>query len=464
MKIGMSLDGDRFLARESILLQVSLENASGGPVDVPNPEDLRNPQYRYRVQGPAYPHGHVFEPRVKLPDPNSPGLLKMGPGEQLQAQLPLNVMFSFKQPGTYALTAQYEWGGQRQSFGPISFVIEAGTLKSARVMADFGFQKPNLQRVLGLVGHSPRLYQFLFHEPRAAEIAMLEMMRGSAAPADAAQALAPCTNFNRADVFFARFGWQSPAAVGLESVPEGGSAKAALAGGAAPVTPALMTEDGDAAVFTHTGSSVSLVRFPMPRKGAAPDGHVQWTVQAPGEIRAAAAALGPQPRNELYALTVSAKQSGAQATVFEGEKGNHRTVDVDGRILPDSEPALWVDERGTVNAAVLLAEDEARRRVFLAELVWEGGNGHGKVTRHPAAEIPGNFRAAAVTYSVAPGRPPRLAWLVLLEDWRVVTNLSGEAYRTARTPLVPLQMLAMSGTTYLLVADPEDYVGFDVLR
>ena len=53
----------------------------------------------------------------------------MRPGDKLEGQLPLNIMFNFTQPGNYTLTARYEWGGQRESFGPIPFVIETGALE-----------------------------------------------------------------------------------------------------------------------------------------------------------------------------------------------------------------------------------------------------------------------------------------------------------------------------------------------
>src|ERR1035438_10053301 len=106
MKIRMSLDGDRFLARESILLKVELENTESSAVDAPSPEDLANPQFSYTITGPAYPQASAFKSRVSRPDPNKPSLLKIRPGQTMYVQLPLNTMFNLTQTGRYTLKAR----------------------------------------------------------------------------------------------------------------------------------------------------------------------------------------------------------------------------------------------------------------------------------------------------------------------------------------------------------------------
>jgi hypothetical protein len=470
MKIRMSLDGDRFLASESILLKVALENTASSMVDVPDPEDLRNPQFSYTITGPAYPHGSAFKPRISLPDPNTPNILKMGPGEKLEGQLALNKMFTFTQPGKYTLAAHYSWGGQSENFGPLSFVIEKGALRSARVMADSGFQKPAMQRVLGLVGDPPRLYQFFFQEQRPAtgEIELGEMIRAATPPPNSLQAIAPWTNFDRSEVFFARFGWQAPGAIGIESGPPEESVKVAVPGDPTVIAPALMTEEGGTTVFTYTPASLTMLSFPLPAEGAPPPAaKVQWSTPVAPPIRAAAAALGPPPHNLIFAITVSQTATGAELKLFEGNgNGGARTAEVKGaRVLANSEPALWVDNRGAAHVAGLFAEDNLFRRVYLAELVWNGSDVSPKVDRQGAFQLPRPCRASTVAFSVTPARPPRLNWVILLEDGSVLTNLSPSApYRTNRTPLLPLQLLGMSSATYLLVADPVNFLGFEMLH
>ncbi len=468
MKIRMSLEGDRFLARESILLRVGLENTSTAMLEIPDPEDVRNPQFSYTITGPAYPLGLTFQPRISLPNPNAPATLKMGPGEKLEAQLPLNLMFRFSEAGTYTLTAHYEWSGQREDFGPISFAIETGTLKSARIMADDGLQSAARVRVLGLAGDPPRLYQFFFQEARPAETHMIEMIRAATAAPNAGQALAPWTNFDRSELLFARFGWQGTGEIGFETGLRAKGSTMAAPLDSTVIHPALMTEDGSITVFTHTPASVSMASFPAPVKGGVTSaGRVQRTRPTPEPTRAAAAALGPRPQNLVCAITVSENDRGVKVTRFDGD-GDHGAPAAEvenARILPNSEPALWVDSRGGITAAILLAENSLYRRVFLAEVVWNDVNDSPKVTRRTPIELPRDSRASAVTFSVTQTRPPRMNWVILMEDGSLLTDRSPSApYHPLRRPLLPLQLLGMSSSTYLLVESPEDYLAFEAIH
>jgi hypothetical protein len=470
MHIRMSLDGDRFSARESILLKISLENTASVAVDVPDPEDVRNPQFSYTVTGPAYPNGAAFRPRISLPNPNAPTLLKMPPGEKLEAQLALNMMFDFARPGKYTLTAHYAWNGESQNFGPISFVIEGGTLKSAWVMADNGFQRSTPVRVLGLVGDSAQLYQFFFQEqrPTVGEITLTEMIRAADAPADAQRAIAPWTNFDRSEVLFARFGWQARGVIGIESGRPEESVKIELDLDTEFIAPALMTQNGDTTLFTYTPRNLTVVRFPAPTKGASTSApRVQWTTPVASPIQGSAAALGPAPQNLMFAVTLSQTDTGVELTLFERNgNGRGRTAELKGaRILPSSRPALWVDSEGAAHAAALIAEDNSLRRVSLADVVWNSGNGSPKVDRRGVFQSAQAIRESAAAFSITPTRPPRSSWVVLLADGSLLTSLSSsEPFHTHRNPISPLQLLVLSNATYLLVSDPRDLLGFEVLH
>ncbi|HWC98826.1 MAG TPA: hypothetical protein VG456_18830 [Candidatus Sulfopaludibacter sp.] len=463
VKIRMSLDGDRFLARESILLKIELENTGSSPVEVPSPEDLRNPQFSYHITGPQFPEGMAFKPRITLPDPNKPTFLKIAAGQTGYVQQPLNLMFGLTQAGRYTLTARYAWKGSSESFGPISFSIDAGSLGSAQVMADDGFQKAARLRVLGLVGNPPVVYQFFFQEarPQLGEIKFVDMMRAAKAPANARTVVAPWTNFNRANVFFARYGWQAPGAMGLEAGMSGDEVRVALPPDAAVIAPALMPKDGTATVFARTPSSLMMARLPLPPNA----GSVQWTAPVTTPIRGAAAALGLAPRNQTFVVTVSQTAQGAELRLYDGEgAGKSRTAEVkSGRVLPDSEPALWVDEKGGAHAAVLLAEDNLMHRVFLAEVTWDGGEG--KVQRWAAEQLPRASTASVVAYGVTAAGRGRSSWALLLDDGTMVSNVSRYGpYRPNRPPVLPLQLVGMETHTYLMVADPVDFVGFEMLR
>ena len=79
--------------------------------------------------------------------------------------------------------------------------------------------------------------------------------------------------------------------------------------------------------------------------------------------------------------------------------------------------------------------------------------------------MPRVSRASAVAFSVTRTRPPRSNSVILLDDDSVLTDLSPSApYHTRRTPLLPLQLLGMANSAYLLVADAADFLGFEALR
>src|ERR1700722_9601682 len=83
VKLHVSVDGETFLAGETILLKIEFENTTGALQDFPDPEDLRNPQFSYMVSGPDSPNGIPFKAKIALPDPNSPALIKVAPHEKL---------------------------------------------------------------------------------------------------------------------------------------------------------------------------------------------------------------------------------------------------------------------------------------------------------------------------------------------------------------------------------------------
>jgi hypothetical protein len=318
------------------------------------------------------------------------------------------------------------------------------------------------------VGDPPRIYQFFFREPRSAEIYMIEMIRAATPAPNAGQALAPWTNFDRSELLFARFGWQSAGEIGFETGPPEKRSTIAAPLDSTVIHPALMTEDGIITVFTYTPASVTMARFPAPVKGGATSaGRVHWTTPTPEPTRAAAAALGPRPQNPACAITVSENVRGVKVTLFNGD-GDHGAPAAElenARVLPNSEPALWVDSRGGATAAILLAEDSLYRRVFLAEVVWNGVKDSPQLTRRAAIELPRDSRASAVTFSVTQTRPPRSNWAILLEDGSLLTDHSPSApYHPLRAPLLPLQLLGMSNSTYLLVENPEDFLAFEALH
>ena len=124
--------------------------------------------------------------------------------------------------------------------------------------------------------------------------------------------------------------------------------------------------------------------------------------------------------------------------------------------LPASEPGIHVDADGTVHTAVLFAEDKSLRKLFIASVVWPAAGDSGQLDREAASELPGQPRAAAVTYSVSHASAGRRAWVVLLENGQVVSGGWPTGPRTLHgTPSLPLDLVAMSKMSYLLTMDAQ---------
>jgi len=474
VNIHLSLEGDRFLAQETIILKVEIENRTGALQDMPDAEDLRNPQYSYHVTGPTFPHGVDFKPRISLPDPNSPTIVKVAPGEHLLVQLPLQKMFHLEKPGRYTLTAKYAWRGQVDVFPPIQFAIEEGTVQSARVMADDGFQESSLQRVLALAGSPPRLYQFLFQQsrPMAGEITLVEMMRASGANPDAREVVEPWANFNRQSVDFARFGWESKNAVGLETGTPGETVRADVPAGANVVHPALLQESGLTTLFVNDQDNFSMIEFPMVHAAATPPvARTVWSAKLPRSgARYLRSAIGPGAKGKLYALAVSQTENGrAEISLFDGSARRSTSVTMaDGAwLLPASEPAMWVDAKGNAHAAMLVGDDDSRERISLVKVDWS--NGKPVTQRQAAFSVTAPVQASVVTYSVAHNGSEdskRPHWFALLSDGMSVNSfeLGATPRRTTANPMTPLQLLAMGNTVYLVVHRETDLLGFEPLH
>lgn len=474
VKLHVSVDGDTFLVGETILLKIELENTTGALQDFPDPEDLRNSQFSYIVSGPNSPNGIPFKSKIALPDPNSPALIKVAPHEKLLSQLALDKMFALTMPGKYTLRARFEWRGQVEQFPPAAFTIEGGGLISARIMADDGFQTPVLQRILALAGSPPRLYQMMFRQTRLSigEIGFIEMIRAAVPEPDAREAIEPWTNFDRTALDFSRFGWASSNAAVLESGEPAERVRVSLAPGARVIHPALMHESGLAELFVLEGSanSLTLLQFPHADEGKpAPAGKTIWSVKLPfpsanSYIRAS---MAPRPKGTPYALIASAADAAiVDISLFDGSRnGNRRSTEIkNARLLPDSEPDLWVDAKGVPHAALLFAEESPDHRIFLAELAWSNGNP--TVQRHPTISLARPVRASAVTHSVAPGGSPGPSWFVLLDDGSYVDSFHPEAAprSTVRRPLMPIQLMALGPAVYLAVNNGVPLIGFELLH
>ncbi len=472
MKISISLGGDRFIARESMVLTVVVTNTGSSAIEIPDPGDGRNTQPEYAIQGPSYPQGHkiVFGRPLKPGQPSpEPVLVKLAPGEEHESELPLEMAVKFPEPGKHTLVAKLSWAGASAVSAPVSFMIEAPVLHAARIMADDGFQRPGMQRVLALAGQPPKLYQFMFREqrPGIGEIRFAKMVPAAVPPPEATDVIAPWTNFDRSDVFYFRTGWRTPAAVGMETDTPVQRATAAIEAGSEVIHPALMAKDGAASVLVRTAKEILLIQLPLPaEEKAPPPSQTIWKANLEHPAIAACAAVAPAPLNKPFALTVGQGMGNVAVTLFESGASKGKHVEIPAATLPpDSQPALWIDSSAQAHAAILVADPDAPRNLSLVLIDWMTAEPEAKVTRKSVSRLPRDAKSSVAAFSVSDRRPPRLDWVVLLDDGSLVSSKSpGSVQRFPSAPVRPLQLLSMSQAMYLLTTDAVDILRFRNLQ
>jgi hypothetical protein len=133
--------------------------------------------------------------------------------------------------------------------------------------------------------------------------------------------------------------------------------------------------------------------------------------------------------------------------------------------LPQSEPGLWIDSEGRLNAALLAASLENPRQAVLVRLRYRPDGKPGAPARvTPLVTLPQAPVAAAVRYSIEPSRSGELAWAILLEDGRLLHRSNPRVPMMPRwPPAVPLELF-ITQATRILTVDPHLGPAFEVLR
>lgn len=481
VEIRLNLDQQRFIAKESMVLHVHIRNTGQMPIDVPNPENNANTQPVYTLTGPSYPQGHSFHFRgAALGDPNPPreaepgATVRLAPGQEHDAALPLEQLTAFPKAGAYTITASLTIHGRSAASPPVEFEIEPAVIRSMAILADDGVQSSSPVRVLCLIGTPPhqRLYQAIFREerPDLGEVSLAKLVYVAPAPPEAAAVFGPWTNHDRLDSLLNRFAWQAGSLVGIEGLAGTPGATFRFPEQSRLVRPALMPDSGEVDVLALVDGSrtVEMVRFPSPRDGSGV--RAAWRTQLGAAAAGSRAALAPRTAGtRRAAVFILPEKTDSQILLAEAGPGDVqpvlRSVRIDGAApLPDSEPGIAFAADGTVYASAILSERGQPRNAFVADIRWPPGSGDGAVTRENIKRLPGAPRSAAATFSVTRGARRR-EWIVLLQDGAVVFSGSpGRPRTTTGTPSLPLKLLAMSKMTYLLTLDKQGLPRFELMH
>jgi len=464
LQIQIQLTQDRFVAKESMVATVRIQNDGVAAIDVPDPASNTNWQPVYTVKGPAYPSGHSFHFRgAALGDTRSapvgvqPKTVRLEPGKARSVRLPMEQLATLTQPGEYTLSAKLDWLGVTAESKPVSFHIDKPVFRSFQVLAADGLQPSYPIRVYCLVGErpNPQLYVAAFNEsrPDLGEINLASLSRIAAANPQADTVFGAWTNYEGMGTPPPGAGWQAGAALGLGVFGSSNSPSIKLPAVPRLVRPALGNVSGDLDVFAlvSRGSQLSLVHFPAEGSPA-----VAWSQTVPSPAVAARASIAPENQGgKRFVVLVTGGSSGAGLTLVSdatGGKPAYRNLSLRELFpLESSEPAIYVGPDGTVHTSALLATSAEARSLKVVDVAWPP-IGEPLVEVGKPIVLPARFRGAMAAYSVAGGR--RREWAVLLENENVITSKApGIARKMTGQPVLPLELLPMSAITYLLTID-----------
>lgn len=472
VKLELELPDRRYLLRELMRLKVVLRNTSPAAVTIPKLADTGNDRPVYIVEGPSFEKPFSFTPRPGNPRSPTPparagSTQLLAPDETAQLAFDIGRLVPFATPGIHTLRARLELDAGVIESNVLRFELVRGRTLSARLMLEDGFQRPSPMRALFVVddGQVRSLVVAFFSEvsPDYAGAKLGYLLRVASADAAADEALPTWTNYPRSDAFTVRHGWRSPAAIGMEGArPEQRALAAAVNSvGALRVQPALMTRDGAVEVFQATPEGMALWRF-----DAAPAaGRLIWQVLLPGPL-AARAGRGRPPQGERPAVViVSRSANGLQLNLVESEDGKQaliRKLELRmARLLPDSEPALRVDDQGRVHVALVVAADNGLRRVRCIEAIWPPRTGDGKVETGPERALPTAPMAAVAAFDTSGG--DHWDWVARLPDGRLCLGSTAELDPAGAQPTLPLQLLVQGKHSYLLVLDANGVPALEAL-
>lgn len=465
LKLEIDLPARRYLRRELMRLRLTLRNDGTSPVSVPRIADTGHDAVVFSVEGPSFASPWTFTPRSTTAARDAasappPPRQTLAPGASAQLVLDISRVVPFAAAGGHTLRARLSWDGGSVEAAPAAFEMTLPRLLSARLMLDDGFQRPVPIRALCLADDGrERLLLMAFFREKAPDYPGAELsylLRVGQVGPTVDEALATWTNYPRGDLFLQRYGWRSPERFGVASTnPD--DQTSVTSERALAVQPALVDAGGRVDIFQHgSDGQLALWRFATPVRGeTVPPPQALWRLPL-DRVEAARAARARAPGDSPpVVVLVSRTATGVGLTLVEsgGERPRMRRTELrSARLPPLSEPALRVDDQGRVHAALVVAEDNAQRRLYCARVTWPARAGDGRVQREAAVPVDATPVAASAAFDVSPGATQH-DWIVLLPGRRLLRGGAGVPESADGEPWLPLQLLVLGEHRYLLVQD-----------
>jgi hypothetical protein len=469
----MHVPRDRFLLGENVSVDLTLTNTGTAPVEVPKLQSTLNSQPVYRLAGPGFAAGVSFTYRdAKLPaaeragGPVTPETRTLQPGEFLEDGFNLNEWKPLERAGRYTLSARIDWSGWAAASQPVTFEMENSDFQQAGLGVDLFGSSTRTLRVVWTSGADGRHVigeSFLYEKrPDLGEVRVTGTRIIHQTGPQAAEPFCPWTNYDRADGAGGWHGWREgprllAIAMGAEE-PQSfdlGSEKVKL------IRPALMLRNGEMDVFYLSADrrALGMIRFHTPGGGPAKPPEEAWKLALPEPAVSGRAALGRESDGSRRVVTL-VSQHGTQIAVrlarvqdSRAELGDAVLIE-DAHALPESEPGAVIAADGTIHVAAAFARDPGHKEAAMLEarfLAATGGEVSARVRSLGALESA--LVWSGVAYAATEGGD------VLPY---VVNRLADGSLRFGQKPVsvpappgMPLDVLRMSGATYLVLVRPQ---------
>lgn len=473
MKLDLHVPRERFLLGENVSVELTLTNTGAAPIQVPKLRSTLNTQPVYRLTGPGFPDGVSFTYReVKLPPEErgagseTPETRTLRPGEVLQAGFRLNQLKPLDRAGLYTLSARIEWGGWAAASEAKTFVMENSSFEQASIGVDLFSSSTRSLRVVWtsradarhVIGES-----FLYEKrPDLGEAGVTGSRIIHEVGSDATEPFCPWTNYDRSDGEGGWHGWREGSrlfaiAMGEEKPQSSdlGSDKVKL------VRPALMLRNGEMDVFylSPDGRTLRMVRFHTPGDGPARPPELAWTVDLPEPVVSARAAIGRESAGGRRIVTLLSQQGTRIAVRLARIQDARAEVSdpiliKDANALPESEPGAVIAADGTIHVAAVFTRDAGRKEAAMLEARFPATTGGAvNVQVKPLGTLESALASTGVAYSVT--EPGDVAPYVVARLADGGLRFGQKAVSVAAPPAIPLDVLRMSGATYLLLLRPQ---------
>lgn len=491
MRIQFLLPKERFTAPESRIARITIRNEGTQPVELPDPFNNVDESLTYTLTGPEYPEGRSMTERsyyLRNPAhillPYVPPRVQLGAGQAIESLVLLHEWFPTTRPGRYRLQARLTDTSLDVVSAPVDFDIVPASMTSASL----GFNVPAgwLSGVLATWFQEVD-GQLLLMEGGYSDTADDCDGPGGVPNGDAAvrgpvepgssDALYPWSNDPDRTSPVMWLVWRKGASLMALTKPATTTSPFRFDLGAPPervIRPPMQTAAGELfiPVVEAGGKDVRLIRFQSsPDATEVTPGREVGRVRIPGAPVAARATIKPASVGTGISLLLVEESEGGLDFHHVRSSSSGRLTRVAStlvrglRSLPQSEPGLWIDPAGRLNAALVATSLKNPRQAMLAQVRYRpDGRLEAPARVTHLGPLPCAARAAVARHHPETPREGELYWAILLEDGTLLHRDTRKAPMKPRfPPAVPLELYS-SSDTYVLTMDPALGPTFEPLR